>query len=83
MQKSVNLIAFLWKLISEEHIVVIIDFPDWVQLKKIHYSLVVLHETSFLRQSSSSTFSHRSIFTDPSTEDLMQLPIANCSEMFM
>ena len=31
MQKFVNLIAFLQKLISKEHVV---QFPDWVQVKK-------------------------------------------------
>ena len=31
--KFVNLIAFLWKLISKEHVVVIIEFPDWVQVE--------------------------------------------------
>ena len=43
MPKFVNLIMFLWKLISKEHIVVIMVFPDWVQVKKIHciYSLKV------------------------------------------
>ena len=34
MQKYLNLTAFLKKLISKEHIVVIIKFPDWVQVKK-------------------------------------------------
>ena len=33
MLKFVNLIAFLWKLISKEHVVVIKEFPDWVQVK--------------------------------------------------
>ena len=32
MPKFVNLIAFLWKLISKEHVVVIMEFPDWVQV---------------------------------------------------
>ena len=31
MQKYVNLIAFLQKLISKEHVVVIMEFSDWVQ----------------------------------------------------
>ena len=35
MQKYVDLIAFLEKLISKEHVVVIMKFPDWVQVKKI------------------------------------------------
>ena len=35
MPKYVNLIAFLWKLISKEHVVVILEFLDWVQAKKI------------------------------------------------
>ena len=38
MQKYVNLIAFLQKLISKEHVVVIMEFPDWVQAKKIYYA---------------------------------------------
>ena len=29
MPKFVNLIAFLQKLISKEHVVVIMEFPDW------------------------------------------------------
>ena len=33
MPKFVNLIAFLKKLISKEHVVVIMEFPDWVQVK--------------------------------------------------
>ena len=33
MLKFVNLIAFLQKLILKEHVVVIIEFPDWVQVK--------------------------------------------------
>ena len=33
MPKFVNLIAFLQTLISKEHIVVIKEFPDWVQVK--------------------------------------------------
>ena len=39
MQKYVNLIAFLKKLISKEHIVVIMEIPDWVQVEKIYYTL--------------------------------------------
>ena len=36
--KSVNLIAFLQKLISKEHVVVIMELPDWIQVKmKILY----------------------------------------------
>ena len=34
MQKYVNLISFLPKLISKEHVVVIMEFPDWAQVKK-------------------------------------------------
>ena len=33
MPKFVNLTAFLQKLISKEHMVVIMEFPDWVQVK--------------------------------------------------
>ena len=33
MPKFVNLIAFLYKLISKEHVVVIMEFSDWVQVK--------------------------------------------------
>ena len=33
MPKCVNLIAFLLKLISKEHVVVIMEFPDWFKLK--------------------------------------------------
>ena len=29
MPKFVNLMAFLQKLISKEHVVVIMEFPDW------------------------------------------------------
>ena len=39
MQKYVNLIAFLWKLISKEHIVVIMEFLDWAQVEKYTYSV--------------------------------------------
>ena len=35
MQKYVNWIAFLQKLISKEHVVVIMEFPDRIQVKKI------------------------------------------------
>ena len=33
MQKYVNLMAVLEKLISKEHVVVLIEFPYWVQVK--------------------------------------------------
>ena len=33
MPKFVNLIAFLYILISKEHVVVIMEFPDWFKLK--------------------------------------------------
>ena len=33
MPKFVNLIAFPKKLISKEHVVVIMEFPDWFKLK--------------------------------------------------
>ena len=33
MSKFVNLIAFLHKLISKEHVVVIMEFPDWAPVK--------------------------------------------------
>ena len=33
MQKFVNLITFLQKLIAKEHVVAIMEFPDWVQVK--------------------------------------------------
>ena len=33
MPKFVNLIVFLQKLILKEHVVVIMEFPDWVQVK--------------------------------------------------
>ena len=35
MPKFVNLITFLQKLISKEHLVVIMEFPDWDQVKVI------------------------------------------------
>ena len=38
MQKYVNFITFLQKLISKEHVVVIMKFPDWVQVKKKYYT---------------------------------------------
>ena len=31
---------FLQKLISKEHVVVIMEFPDWIQVKKIYYSIL-------------------------------------------
>ena len=34
MLKFVNLIAFLQNLNSIEHVVVIMEFPEWVQVKK-------------------------------------------------
>ena len=34
MPKFVNLIAVLWKLISKEHVVVIMEYSDWAQVKK-------------------------------------------------
>ena len=37
MQTYVNLTAFLWKL----HVVVIMKFPDWVQVKKILYEKMI------------------------------------------
>ena len=33
MPKFVNLITFLQKLISNEHVVVIMEFLDWIQVK--------------------------------------------------
>ena len=33
MPKFVNLITSLQKLISKEHVVVIMEFPDWIQVK--------------------------------------------------
>ena len=42
MQKFVHLIAFFQKLISKEHVIVIMEFPDWVQVKKIYYNQVDL-----------------------------------------
>ena len=33
MQKYVNLIAVLKKLISKEHVVAIMELSDWVQVK--------------------------------------------------
>ena len=36
MPKYVNLIALLYELILKEHVVVIMEFPDWVQVKKIY-----------------------------------------------
>ena len=38
MQKYVNLIAFLYILISKEHVVVITEFPEWVQVLKKYNS---------------------------------------------
>ena len=41
MPKYVNLTTFLQKLISKEHVVVVImEFPDWVKVKKIYYRCV-------------------------------------------
>ena len=40
MPKYVNLIAFLQKSISKEHVVVIMEFPDWVQVKKCAMSVM-------------------------------------------
>ena len=42
MQKYVSLIAFLQKLISKEHVIVIMEFPDWVQVKKYLLYLIIL-----------------------------------------
>ena len=40
LPKFVNLITFLQKLISKEHVVVIMEFPDWVQfIKKANCNL--------------------------------------------
>ena len=33
MPKFINLIGFLQKFISKEQVVVIMEFPDWVQVK--------------------------------------------------
>ena len=33
MQKYANLIDFLQKLISKKHVIVIMEFPDWIQVK--------------------------------------------------
>ena len=33
MPKFVNLIDFFLKIISKEHVVVTMEFPDWVQVK--------------------------------------------------
>ena len=54
---------------------------EW--LISVCLSVVLLHETSFLRLWSSSTSPCRSTFTDPSKEGLMHSRIVNCSEMFM
>ena len=35
--KICQLIAFLWKLISKEHVIVIMEFPDWFKLKWKYY----------------------------------------------
>ena len=46
MQKYVNLIAFLQILISKEHVVLIMEFPDWVLVKEkytIHCTDCVEH----------------------------------------
>ena len=51
MPKYVNLIAFLQKLISKEHVVVIIEFPVWVQVKK-KYTIPpgnIIERSKFLR----------------------------------
>ena len=45
----VNLIAFLYKLISKKHEVAIMEFPDWVQVKKIYYSMREVKFTSVWR----------------------------------
>ena len=38
MPKYVNLMVYLQKLISQEHVVVIMEFSVCVQVKKIYYS---------------------------------------------
>ena len=47
MQKYVNLIAFLQKLISKEHVIVIMESPDWDHLKKYNigrpYFMTIIH----------------------------------------
>ena len=50
MRKYVNLIAFLHKLISKEHVFVIMEFPDWIQVKK--YAIPpgnIIERSKFLR----------------------------------
>ena len=39
MQKYINLIALLQKLISKEHVVGSVEFPDWLNLKNILKSI--------------------------------------------
>ena len=60
MAKYVNLIAFLQKSISKEHVVVIMEFPDWVQVKKMCY---VSHELSSLYFLMLEVFQKCSLFT--------------------
>ena len=40
MQKYVDLITFLQKLISKQYVVVIMEFADWVQVKN-KYTIVI------------------------------------------
>ena len=49
MQKYVDLIAFLYKLISKEQAVVITEFPDWVQVKE-EYTMAVLYHRRIIGQ---------------------------------
>ena len=39
MQKFVSLITFLQKVISKKHVVVIMEFPNWVQVKMKIYTI--------------------------------------------
>ena len=49
MQKYVDLIAFLYKLISKEQAVVITEFPDWVQVKE-EYTMAVSYHRRIIGQ---------------------------------
>ena len=51
MLKYVDFIAFLQKIILKEHVVVIMEFPDWVQVKKniLYLSSASIYEFSNMR----------------------------------
>ena len=73
---------FPWSFVAPQLLCLVIYEADIHKLAPSGFTVVLLHETSFLRYSSSSTSYSTSIFTDPSKEGLMHSRTVNCSEMF-